>query len=284
MDPRRQHQYLNAMGITSWLPRTALPGAAPSKDWVHTFLYGHQMDEGSGFDELDGGADLQNEGSSPHPDRSVDRSKQGVKGVLNSLEGIAPSSVTSNSKSAAPKVPDTSDEALPDVGLTPRRDPTKAPSFRLSFYHFGQVLVIDSMPPQSPVGMSVSRQQQLCQNMLRAMGGTGELVMPTSSLPWPMLSGSKIDQGPNVASEAVRYKLDKLLAEHPASLLLLLGESASQMVMQREEGLDELRGMRFHYRSDVKVLMTRSLSEMLSIPDCKKEVWKDLQPFVPLVL
>jgi hypothetical protein len=284
MNPQRQHQYLNAMGITSWLPRATLPGAAPSKDWVHTFLYGH-LDEEFGYADAPG-EDIDHPISEApvRPTSAVSgaaRVQQGVKDALGSLADAAPAAKPA-AKTPAEKAAEYSEEPVPDIGLTPRKDPTKAPNFRLSFYHFGQVLVVDSMPPQSPVGMSVSRQQQLCQNMIKAMGGSGALAVPHSSLPWPMLSGSRIDQGPVVASEAVRYKLDKLLSEHPVNLVLLLGESASQMVMQREEGLDTLRGMSFHYRSDIKVLMTHSLSEMLSIPECKKEVWKDLQPFVPL--
>ena len=48
---QRRHDYLQAMGISSWLPRTALPAAKASPDWVNTFLYGDYGSEG--FDDLD---------------------------------------------------------------------------------------------------------------------------------------------------------------------------------------------------------------------------------------
>ena len=34
MEQQLRHQYLDAMGITSWLPREQLPGALPTPDWV----------------------------------------------------------------------------------------------------------------------------------------------------------------------------------------------------------------------------------------------------------
>ena len=34
-----RHQYLDAIGVASWLPRAALPGAGSSANWVDDFQY-----------------------------------------------------------------------------------------------------------------------------------------------------------------------------------------------------------------------------------------------------
>jgi len=43
-----RHQYLEALGISSWLPRAQLPGAAASSSWVEHFTWPEQD---SAFDE-----------------------------------------------------------------------------------------------------------------------------------------------------------------------------------------------------------------------------------------
>ncbi len=57
----------------------------------------------------------------------------------------------------------------------------------------------------------------------------------------------------------------------------MLGEAAAQMVLQRTESLDELRGVMFSYSSSIKAIASLSLTEMLQIPECKKDVWQDVQ-------
>ncbi len=52
------------------------------------------------------------------------------------------------------------------------------------------------------------------------------------------------------------------------------------MVLERGEPLDQLRGMLFSLRSDVKTLASASLTEMMMLPGCKREVWNDLQPLL----
>jgi hypothetical protein len=41
-----------------------------------------------------------------------------------------------------------------------------------------------------------------------------------------------------------------------------------------------MRGVLFRPRSQVPALASASLSEMLQVPGCKREVWRDLQPLI----
>ena len=53
MQEQRRHQYLDALGISSWLPRAPLPGARPSADWVWSFRHGEKPEEDGDFFEDD---------------------------------------------------------------------------------------------------------------------------------------------------------------------------------------------------------------------------------------
>lgn len=312
MEPeQRRHDYLHAMGISSWLPRAALPGAKTSAEWVHTFLYG---DYDSGSDDY-GDSDSHNHAihHSAHevevahqtthqlsdtlkkPAAPVGNAHQQLQAGLDALSGdpvsaskpvaaktAVPTANPISSNVGVNPTPTPAAELAATIEIKPRQNREETPSFRLAFWVFEQVVVIDSMPPQGRLGQNLDRHQTLCINMIRAMGTSPNLVASPYVLPWPILVGDALDQGRTVASEAVRYKLEKVLKGHAPRPIIVLGESAAKMVMQREENIDEMRGMVFNYRSDSKVVISHSLTQMLQIPECKKEVWQDLQPILPL--
>ena len=298
---QRRHDYLQAMGISSWLPRTALPAAKASPDWVNTFLYGDYGSEG--FDDLDDAGGHENH----HSAHEVEVAHQTTHQLADALQKSPPlpsghareqlqaglNALTTNKPTGGKQknadnattpqgAPSPAAELAANIEIKPRQHKEEIPTFRLAFWLFEQAIVIDSMPPQGRVGQNLDRHQRLCVNMIRAMGANAELVASPYVLPWPILVGDALNQGRTVASEAVRYKLEKVLADHPPRPIILLGESAAQMVMQREESIDDMRGMVFNYRSDAKVVISHSLTQMLQIPECKKEVWQDLQALLPL--
>jgi len=61
---------------------------------------------------------------------------------------------------------------------------------------------------------------------------------------------------------------------------LLLGGAATQLVLRTRESAESLRGEVCHPRPELPALATASLSEMLQVPGCKREVWRDLQPLI----
>lgn len=298
---RHRHQYLAAMGITSWLPRAALVGARPSPEHIYTFLYGHEED----LYESDDAAEINEKVHHQHAVAPVtaasldllapsDRSAKQRSEVFISpdttqrggmlTDGVTVTQVSAPASVKARSAQDTSETGTvtPRVEITPRSGKEKAPRFRLGFWLYKDVLVVDSLPLLSRGGITQGRYQTLCANMVKAMGLDAELLAAPYVLAWPMLAGDSLDQGKAEASLAVNHKIQKLLRQAQPRLLLFLGESAAQMVMRRDEGIDELRAVVFSYSSQVKAITSLSLTQMLQIPECKKEVWDDLQKILPV--
>jgi uracil-DNA glycosylase family 4 len=275
------------MGVTSWLPRAVLSGAKPSPDSVYQFLYGH-IDEGYTPDtDLD--SDVVERVGVESSEVVSARKKSPVTAESLHLSAT-PAKKPAGIPSKAP-IPDSNHVAdartapasidIPQLTIEPRLHNEKAPRFRLGFWLYKDLLVIDSLPLLSRGGITQDRYQALCANMVTAMGLNAELLVAPYVLAWPMLAGSSLDQGRIQASLAVNHKIQKLLQLAKPRLILFLGEPAAQMSMQRTEGLDELRAVVFNYSSQIKAVTSLSLTQMIQIPECKKEVWSDLQKVLP---
>lgn len=297
---QRRHQYLAAMGVTSWLPRAVMPSAKPSSESVYQFLYGHEEDD---FDSQDDGTDVSiiddgihtTHAKAPVTAASLDlltpsaRSENQQREVVAHDNAMQCDSTQTDVMSSIPAALQTkahelleTDATLLHVSIEPRTVKQKAPRFRLGFWSYKDVLVVDSLPLLSRGGITQAKYQILCANMIKAMGLDAELLAAPYVLAWPMLAGDSLDQGKEQASLAVNHKIHKLLQDNTPRLMLFLGESAAQMVMQREESIDELRAVVFSYSTKIKAITSLSLTHMLQIPECKKEVWSDLQKVLPV--
>ena len=139
--------------------------------------------------------------------------------------------------------------------------------------------MVDSLPPRSRQGVS-DQHQALLGKILQSVGLQGGAVNDLFMLPWPMFASKSLDQGADQARITVQHKLTKSLQTTQVRYVLLLGEAAAQMVLERTEALEQLRGLLFSLRSDVKTLASASLTEMITVPGCKRDVWMDLQPLL----
>lgn len=291
---QRRHRYLAAMGVTSWLPRAVLSGAKSSPDSVYQFLYGHEDEDFASDTDLDNDVAGATGVKSNVDTISSELKKSHIAPVTaESLQlsstSVAPTGINSKTQAAGLNGSRHSAEVraastpidIPQLAIEARVNKEKAPRFRLGFWLYKDVLVIDSLPLLSRGGVTQEKYQALCANMVRAMGLSAELLATPYVLAWPMLAGGSLDQGKAEASLAVNHKIQKLLSLAKPRLLLFLGEPAAQMSMQRSESLDELRAVVFNYTSQIKALTSLSLTQMIQIPECKKEVWNDLQKVLP---
>ncbi|WP_261843892.1 hypothetical protein [Aliamphritea ceti] len=318
MEQQLRHQYLDAMGIVSWLPREQLPGALPTPDWVWEYCslpddmqpmvaqsqqtatqqsgatasrshnsqqnqqaaqqaraalaasLGDKPAEKPAAKAAPVTASVQNESSLAEP--SVEQAVQQVVDKTTPATAVTPPALNKAFDATNIAAPEIAEDADTDVS-----NDLQAP-FKLAFVSFGDCLVVDTLPPQSRQGLSLQH-QSLLEKILRSVGlqgGQGDVFL----LPWPMFASKTLDQGATQARKAVTHKLNKSLAGRPVNQVLLLGEAAAQMIIQRSEPLEQLRGILFSLRSDVKVLASSSLSEMMTVPGCKKDVWRDLQPLL----
>lgn len=283
IEEQQRHQYLDALGISSWLPRDVLPGAAPSADWIWDFSYpapdipfakkgtpGTPAAEANAALSVDPAAAraslTRSFGSAPKPE---------VKEAL--WKKDAPSQTQ---KSAAKPVlePVTDETAHSDTNT---QKPTKPqPRFKLALARYGRVLVVDSLPPQSLQDYS-KQHDTLAAAIVRSISGAQVALQEKPSLlPWPAFASPTLPQGYDDALQTVQHKLDLLLEKGGVEAVLLLGESAAQMVLDREEELSQLSGILFSLRADTKVLATHSLTEAMQVPGIKAEMWQQLQPLV----
>lgn len=287
---QRRHQYLAAIGVTSWLPRTVLAGARSSPEHVYEFLYGHEVDvfESGVVEEA---SEVSEQPSQQHAMAPVTAASLDLLGSgrpakprrdLVTAPASAQAPVQKSTVQQAAQDMSSTEAAMPYVEVKPRLGKEKAPRFRLGFWLYKDLLVVDSLPLLSRGGITQGKYQMLCVNMVKAMGLDAELLAAPYVLAWPMLAGDSLDQGKAEASLAVNHKINKLLQLATPRLLLFLGESAAQMAMQREEGIDELRAVVFNYSSQIKAVTSLSLTQMLQIPECKKEVWSDMQKVLPV--
>ncbi|MBN0986438.1 hypothetical protein [Amphritea pacifica] len=299
MEQSLRNQYLETLGIVSWLPRRQLPGARPTPDWVWEYCWPQPATA----------ADVATTASAPilKPADRAHAAKQ-ARAELSASFGAEqkPASAGNAPATAAParpevEVPPTApSEAVPvtavaditlsesvDIDLPDPAAQTEQKPFKLAFMVYQDCLVIDSLPPvsvsaraQLNSGQADAHHQILLDKILRSIGLSGGSAAEFYTLPWPMFASKSLDQGAEQARLTVQHKLKKSLQKNPVSTVLLLGESAAQMVLERTEPLDQLRGMLFSLRSSVKTLASASLTEMMMVPGCKREVWQDLQPLL----
>ena len=316
MEQSQRDQYLETMGIVSWLPRRQLPGARPTPDWVWEYCWSENETAGVSGDA---------QGSAAKPilkpaDRAIAAkqaraelsasfgSQQKTAAVSASVSAPASVSPQPQSEAIPPHQPavspaprSTAPESVPaasiaddiippqpvDIDLPDPSAQTDQKPFKLVFMIYQDCLVIDSLPPvsvsargQQNSGHADAHHQILLDKILRSIGLSGGSTAEFYTLPWPMFASKSLDQGAQQARLTVQHKLKKSLQKFPVNTVLLLGESAAQMVLERSEPLDQLRGMLFSLRSSVKTLASASLTEMMMLPGCKREVWNDLQPLL----
>ncbi|RTE66946.1 hypothetical protein EH243_04940 [Amphritea opalescens] len=317
MEQSLRNQYLKTLGIASWLPRRQLPGARPTPDWVWEYCWPESGEAAVGTDSPHSApilnpADRARAAKQARAELSASFGAEAAKPAVPSSVPlpapvspiIAPTTapttapisapvkprlpvvdpVTASSRPTAPLSEAASeDSSVDEVSSvqTPQRP------FKLAFMLYQDCLVIDSLPPVSAAaraslnsGQADAHHQILLDKILRSLGLSGGSAREYHTLPWPMFASKSLDQGAEQARLTVQHKLKKSLQKSPVATVLLLGEAAAQMVLEREEPLEQLRGMLFSLRSDVKTLASASLTEMMMLPGCKRDVWSDLQPLL----
>ncbi|WP_151704073.1 hypothetical protein [Nitrincola alkalilacustris] len=284
---QQRHQYLDAMGIASWLPRVDLPGAAPSADWVFAFRTGQVA-----IEALEAAGESAFDADSP-----VEVDHTTGQNALRQLAGLAAGA--GSDKASRPdkqlkpattpvvqeeilKTPLPSSQVQDAVVADPPSSTSPAnnrvqppPRFRLAFIKAGDMLVVDALPPHARQGFSPLH-QRLLQRIVQALNVSDQQGLP-QFLSWPMLASKTLNQGPDEARRSVERLLGYQLTPE-ISRVLLLGEPAARWVLARDEPLDQLRGLSFTLKPGVKVVASHSLSELLQLPEYKADLWRDLQP------
>ncbi|KXJ51550.1 MAG: hypothetical protein AXW15_11685 [Neptuniibacter sp. Phe_28] len=289
-----RHQYLEALGVSSWLPCAVLPGAAESAAWVSDFRYPAPEIPFESDRAASARSALAASGPSVSPlsksapttpaarataqqSMSQARAALGLGAEPASTPKVEPaplSPVAEPSSLSPPLSAESVDDAVAEPSVEANLEP---PRFKLAFLRVGELLVVDSVPPQG--GHFGDNYQALAKAIASALGIEGEQG-PAFMLPWPMFASKTLDQGYKQASIAVQHKLSKELQAYPIKAVLLFGEAAVQMAMERQEPLEQLKGICFELRSGVKAIASHSLTEAMQLPGIKKQIWTDMQPLL----
>ncbi len=237
MDESLRDRYLQGMGISQWYPRKPLPGAKPSR--------------------LPG----------PEPELSAHGKQQPEADVV-------------TASMSSEQIPAGADTPLPgkDVsagsqsGNEAEKVLSEPPRFRLQGILFtGQCLVINDATPENEF-IQESGSMRLLNDILLALGIPVSREPVVRYISWPILRNIHIDQGADVARDATRAFIDQQLAGQAVRYIILMGENAKEFAMPGIKLTDSTRHL-----TEYRLIVTRSLSEMIKSPLCKRDVWVDLQ-------
>jgi hypothetical protein len=255
-EPRRR-AFLTAMQVVSWLPRTALPFAAPSRPELLEPLPSFE-------DEVEpqvpavvarqkGGDATQ---GSPAPvARTIERPK---------IEVPRPSSAP---KPAAKAVE--SEEAAP-VAKAPVVPP---PRFSLQLLRAGRCLLLVELATGEPF-QSRDPSYLLLKDMLRAAGLPDSPQIIGEPVRWPLLVRGQMDQGPEAARDFVQGFLYARVEEEPCTCLWLIGLPAIRFA-------GEVDSQSYNQEIQVEGLGSAwalpGLELLMDEPQRKADVWRAMR-------
>ena len=305
LDETSRLQYLQALGISSWLPTTPLVGSlVNSVLWQDAVL---QEINGSLVSDLLVPS-VMSPVALPLSSESV-RASVSSKATLpvhaqdhaQQLEPIDPkvqaaavaealgalTATSSNLHSSKPPVaplvqmPDTASSTLKGIAQSPPTTANRLAPLHLglSWYSNG-VVVVNDIPVQEGAAMSspIQRLQTAIVNALRStLADTSTQIMPAAFMEfnWPLVPGPHADHSLMGAQGGLKYSLIKLLQDNACSRLLVMGPAAIQLLkpdmILGESGPIQLFDM------TIQSMYSHSLHQLLAVPSLKADTWKHLQ-------
>ena len=145
------------------------------------------------------------------------------------------------------------------------------PRFYLSAVFLpGQGLVVSDVPLEAD-GIQPQTHQALLGEILVAMGFSSPALSHTTCFKWPMFEQGQIDQGEEVAREAVGAYVSAQLSGQQPKFLLLLGAVANSYLaiagQAHSLAADEMK---------CPVIACPGLEEMIQSPGLKPRAWKNI--------
>jgi hypothetical protein len=296
-------QYLQALGVSSWLPTKPLVGSQVNGVlWQYALLQESNaplvsdtlvssamapvalpVSSKAALDSISSAAT-----SSVHAqDHAIDPKVQAAV-VAEALGALtATNSNLHRSKSpVAPLVqmPETVSSTLKGLGQRPT---TTANTDRLAPLHLGLswysngVVVVNDIPVQEGAAMSspIQRLQTAIVNALRStLLDTSAQVMPAASMEfnWPLVPGPHADHSFMGAQSGLKYSLIKLLQDNACSRLLVMGPAAIQL-LKPDMTLGESGPIQL-FDMTIQSVYSHSLHQLLAVPSLKADTWTHLQP------
>lgn len=254
----RRRAYLDAMQVASWLPRTALPFAAPSRLELLEPPPPEPVVVEMPIEQVTPAATGVREAPVPPP---VERPK---------IEVPRPGSQVR--QQAEPVA-----EAI--VEEPPRRIVQPLPRFALQLLRAGDCALLVELATGEPF-QSRDPSYLLLKDLLRAAGlpDAPQQVGDGSPIRWPLLTRGNMDQGPDAARDYVQGVLAGQLEAEPCRCLWLIGLPAVRFAGEADEQA---------YNRELQVeglgaaWALPSLELLMDEPECKAELWRAMRRVMP---
>ncbi|TBW06458.1 energy transducer TonB [Azotobacter chroococcum subsp. isscasi] len=251
IDEARRRACLGAMQVVSWLPRVALPFAAPSRPELLEPLEPQVPPA-----PVRPGVELKVVPEAPPRPRPVERAKIEIPRPAARIEAPAAAS----------------EEAVEPVA--PKAVPLPPPRFALQLLRAGRCALLVELPTGEPF-QSRDPAYLLLRDLLRAAG------LPDSPRPlgepvrWPLFRGGNLDQGPQAAREYVQtFVAARLEEEGDCACLWLVGLPALRFAAALEADAFN-RERRIEGLPPVWVLP--GLETLMEEPARKAELWRAMR-------
>lgn len=261
IDEQQRRAYLGAMQVTTWLPRTALPFAAPSRPAL--LVVAEPASEPL---------------RRPRPQPAAPQGAA-VPVARQPLAETPAAEATAAPLRKAPVVP-LKPAAVPAPVVVPeataepapRREPP--PRFALQLLRAGDCLLLVELPTGEVFGTR-DPAYRLLKDLLRAAG------LPDSPRPvgepirWPLIRNNpEFDQGPAAARDYVRTVLQGQLEQAPTACTWLIGPPAMRFAGE-EDAVDACREIDLAGLGSAWTLP--GLDQLMEAPPLKAELWHSMR-------
>ncbi|AGI26025.1 energy transducer TonB [Pseudomonas sp. MT3] len=223
IEEARRRAYLGAMQVATWLPRVALPFAAPSRPELL---------------ETPEPIVVEKAPLAPVADVGRDAAPVAAPAVVPMGEpgSIAARLLPKAGAPAKPAVPVKSEEqAEPEAEPVARVPVAPPPRFALQLLRAGECVLLVELPTGEPLA-SRDPAYLLLKDLLRAAGLPESPQLLGEPVRWPLLAGGNMDQGPQAAREFVQgFVAARLEDGAPCRCLWLVGMPAVRYAGEADE-------------------------------------------------
>ncbi|WP_263147792.1 hypothetical protein [Pseudomonas sp. RIT-PI-AD] len=213
IEESRRRAYLSAMQVTTWLPRTPLPFAAPSRPALLAPAPAHEPR----LPAIAGGASAREAGVAPRDTPTVTPGEP----VEAAVRGEKPAELRTRPELPRPaekKSPAPVEAEAPALAAPAKVAP---PRFALQLLRAGACLLLVELPTGDGF-QSRDPAYLLLKDLLRAAGLPDSPQLLGEPVRWPLLTRGTLDQGPDAARDFVQGFVAARMEEGPACACLWL--------------------------------------------------------------
>ncbi len=251
--------YLRALGVQSYFPRRALPGAKVSS------VYASEVGKREML-SLSLEAGVQSSAQAVMEQPAVKPQKEMPQSKLETLD-----------RSTAIE-PSTGKPAMAELSAaeSPVAEDVK---FAFAYFPVNEELAIINELPWAKSAVVANSTRQLLASILKALGVVcEEKDLSSMVFSWPMPDMPLEELGTESARLTLEGFLGRRFKLRPVRHLLVLAEQSAGFLFPPNFSSASEEPLFRHPHFDVSVTLTRSLNAMEAVPEIKRVVWQQLQP------